>query len=143
MADTTKGIASLLPDGRKRVRMALSDGHMDVCLAPDASPRTIAAMRSVGEAALAHLRKETVGNFRIIIEATGGHGDARDIDHDGTLDYESLPENSVDRVAYEAVQSLKKRGCTVQEATLTHWPGTDSQVVDDVLHSKRLGSFGF
>lgn len=42
----------------RRVRMPLSDGHMDVCLAPDASAETIAALRNVGEAALSHLRKE-------------------------------------------------------------------------------------
>lgn len=84
-----------------------------------------------------------MGNFRIIINATGGHGDARHVDHDEALDFEALPATSVDRVAYEAVEALKARGCQVQEATLTHWPGTSSQVVDDVLNKKRLGSFGF
>lgn len=82
-----------------------------------------------------------MGNFRIIINATGGHGDGRDVGHGGTLELEMLPETSVDRVAHEAVEALKARGCTVQEATLTHWPGTTSQVIDDVLNGKRYGSF--
>jgi hypothetical protein len=38
---------------RRRVRMDLSrGGYMDVTLAPDASPETIAALRELGEAAL-------------------------------------------------------------------------------------------
>lgn len=128
-----------------RVRFDLEGGHMDVSLSPDASPEAVAALRELGQAAVNHMNQEEdkMGNFRIIISATGGHGDAREIDHDGTLDYEGLPQTSVDRVAHEAVAALKARGCTVQEATLTHWPGTESQVIDDVLNSKRLGSFGF
>lgn len=41
----------------RRTRMPLSDGHMDVCLSPDASPETIAALRELGEAALARMAR--------------------------------------------------------------------------------------
>lgn len=47
------GEAPAAAPAHRRVRMELSDGHMDVCLSPDASPETVAALRAVGEAALA------------------------------------------------------------------------------------------
>lgn len=37
---------------KRRVRMPLSRGHMDVTLADDASPETINALRQLGEAAI-------------------------------------------------------------------------------------------
>ena len=42
----------------RRVRMELSDGHMDVCLSPDASPKTVELLKQIGEAALAAMKKE-------------------------------------------------------------------------------------
>jgi hypothetical protein len=50
---------SLWERDKRRVRLALSDGHMDVCLSPEASPETVEALRSVGEAALVLMREET------------------------------------------------------------------------------------
>ena len=43
---------------RKRVRLPLSDGHMDVCISPDASPETIVALKRLGEACLARMKDE-------------------------------------------------------------------------------------
>jgi hypothetical protein len=43
---------------KRRVRMDLSDGgYMDVTLAADASPETVAALRELGEAAIAHMKE--------------------------------------------------------------------------------------
>ena len=74
-----------------------------------------------------------MGQFRIEITAVGGHGDRREIKDGGTLDFESLPESSVDRVAWEAVQALKARGASVEAAVLIHWPEQESEVTDDLL----------
>jgi hypothetical protein len=83
-----------------------------------------------------------MGNFRIEIEATGGHGDCRDVKQGETLDPAAYPEHSVDAVAWDAVAALKAKGANVISARLIHWPETPSEVVDDVLNSKRLhGSF--
>lgn len=95
-----------------------------------------------------------MGNFRIEIEAMGGHGepfDRRSIGDGGKLDFESLPGDNVDRVAHEAVEALKARGCTISSAKLIHWPKTDlayrepeaqsGEVVDDVLNKVRHGAF--
>jgi hypothetical protein len=82
-----------------------------------------------------------MGNFRIEIEAVGGHGDSRDIKDGEELDLAGLPSTSVDRVAHEAVESLKGRGASIVSARIVHWPGQSSEVVDDVLAKTRHGSF--
>jgi hypothetical protein len=82
-----------------------------------------------------------MGQFKIEITAAGGHGDDRHIKDGEKLDLGMLPETSVDRVAHEAVEALKQRGCTVESATLTHWPDQQGEVVDDVLAGVRHGSF--
>jgi hypothetical protein len=82
-----------------------------------------------------------MGEFRIVIDAIGGHGDERGLKDGDTLDFAALPGSSLDRVAWEAVEDLKARGATVQSATLIHWPGTPSEVTDDVLTQTRKGSF--
>jgi hypothetical protein len=82
-----------------------------------------------------------MGQFKIEITAVGGHGDDRHIKDGEHLELGMLPESSVDRVAHEAVEALKARGCTVESATLTHWPDSDAKVVDDVLAGVRHGSF--
>jgi hypothetical protein len=47
---------------KRRVRMDLEDGgYMDVTVAADASPETMAALRSLGEAALAHMKEADDG----------------------------------------------------------------------------------
>jgi hypothetical protein len=82
-----------------------------------------------------------MGEFRIVIDAIGGHGDARERGDGETLDFEAYHERSLDRVAYEAVKALKARGASVTSATLTHWPGSAGEVTDDVLTQTRTGSF--
>lgn len=82
-----------------------------------------------------------MGQFRIEIVATGGHGDRREIKDGEVLDLGSLPESSVDRVAHDAVEALRARGANVESAKLIHWPGQPSEVVDDVLNKVRHGSF--
>ena len=82
-----------------------------------------------------------MGEFRIVIDAIGGHGDEREVGDGGTLHYSLYPERSLALVAFEAVAELRKRGATVTGATLIHWPGTPGEVVDDVLAGTRKGSF--
>lgn len=88
-----------------------------------------------------------MGTFRIEIQAVGGHGDAREIGDGGTLDPASYPDNSIDAVAFDALQALQARGASVESAKLIHWPGDPGQVVDDLLTRTRTcaipgGAFG-
>ncbi len=81
-----------------------------------------------------------MGTFRVTVQATGGHGCMRELGDDATVigcDRPHCPDCS----AREFVRRLKRMGCTMDEATLEHWPGTESQVTDDLLTGKRSGSF--
>lgn len=81
-----------------------------------------------------------MGNFRITINATGGHGVDRLKRHGQTVDFEVEPL-SPDAIIKRAVDELRARGNNVTEATIHHWPGTDSQVVDNLLTGTRTGTF--
>lgn len=83
-----------------------------------------------------------MGNFKIVIDAVGGHGDNREVGPGGKLTFSE--HGSPDKTAYEFVQSLKTKGWFQHggSAELVHWPGEKGQVVDDLLNGKRkYGSF--
>jgi hypothetical protein len=84
-----------------------------------------------------------MGNFRIEIDAVGGHGCERETKDGGTVKGCGQP-TCPDCMARKFVADLKAAGMfsnTPAAAKLTHWPGTKEQVVDDLLTGKRSGSF--
>ena len=95
-----------------------------------------------------------MGNFRIVIDAIGGHGQDR-VKKDGeTVDFtnpEYPSENTPERILQKAVQELKEKGCSVQSAKVYHWPnsematpvdGTGKEcITDDLITGVRKGSF--
>lgn len=84
-----------------------------------------------------------MGHFRIEIDGVGGHGCSRDTKHGGTVlgcgqDY------CPDCLARKFVLELKAYGMfnsTPASAVLRHWPGTDGEVVDNLLTGRRNGQF--
>lgn len=64
-----------------------------------------------------------MGNFRIVVNAVGGHGDNRSL-KDGQVNWGCMSMNCPDCLAREFVATLKRRGITVESATLEHWPAT-------------------
>lgn len=81
-----------------------------------------------------------MGQFRVTVTAVGGHGCMREIGDGGTVigcDRSGCP----DCIAREYVRRLKRSGATIEVASLEHWPGTESQVTDDLLTGVRSGSF--
>lgn len=62
-----------------------------------------------------------MGNFRIIINAVGGHGDRRNL-KDGDVNYGCHSMDCPDCQARDFVAQLKRRGSTVESAFLEHWP---------------------
>lgn len=82
-----------------------------------------------------------MGEFRIEINAVGGHGDGRGVGDGEELRPEDYPEHSLDALAFEVVEKLQAKGAQINSATLTHWPGQPSEVTDDLLARKRSGSF--
>jgi hypothetical protein len=81
-----------------------------------------------------------MGTFLITIQATGGHGCQRDKGDGSLLDLCGDPR-CPDCMARACLTQLKGIGCAIESATLTHWPGTPQQVVDDLKTGVRHGSF--
>jgi len=89
-----------------------------------------------------------MGNFKIEINAVGGHGDDRTAEAGQPITLvtsdSAAQHQSPDRLAYDFVQSLKAKSMFQAGGTaeMTHWPGEKSEVVDDLLNGIRLaGSF--
>lgn len=93
-----------------------------------------------------------MGDFRIVVEAMGGHGCQREVKDGGTVMGCERP-GCPDCIAREMVRRLKRSGATVHSAKLVHWPADmelngrlvgyakENEVVDDLLTGERSGSF--
>lgn len=79
-----------------------------------------------------------MGNYRIVINAVGGHGQDRDKGNGETVDF---GDNSPEAIVRRCVEELQATGNSVTEATVHHWPGTNAEVVDNLLSGRRIGSF--
>ena len=87
-----------------------------------------------------------MGDYRVVIEAMGGHGCQREKgDGDTILGCER--HGCPDCMTRELVRRLKRAGERVNKAEITHWPADlpgyslTSEVRDDLLTGKRTGSF--
>jgi hypothetical protein len=84
-----------------------------------------------------------MGDFRIIINAVGGHGQDRDKKNGEVVDFSKDSPNSPEALAKEFVEKLKSTGVNVENASVIHWPldnyegqlknGRSSQIVDDLV----------
>jgi len=87
-------------------------------------------------------RKEhQMGQFRVEVTAVGGHGCQRQVKDGEQLQQFCGSPSCPDCTAREFVRDLKRVGCSIEEAKLVHWPGTSTEVKDDLLTGKRTGSF--
>ncbi len=87
-----------------------------------------------------------MGDFRVVVEALGGHGCQREKGTGETVigcDRPGCP----DCMAREFVRRLKRSGATVKKAEIQHWPAdlpgyTEAgQVTDDLVTGARIGEF--
>lgn len=106
-------------------------------------------MRIVEAMNLPKLRSKTMGTFRVEVQAVGGHGCKREAKDGETVEGCGLP-SCPDCITRNYVQQLKAAGVSFSPggnrnadsyATITHWPGQRSQVIDDLLTKVRTGSF--
>ena len=81
-----------------------------------------------------------MGNFNITVKAVGGHGCQREIKDGETVEGCGQP-GCPDCQARQFVADLKASNTNVESATITHWPGQPSEVVDDLVTKIRKGSF--
>lgn len=81
-----------------------------------------------------------MGDFRIVIDAVGGHGDDRTAKEGEPITIKPIEGEyaSPDQLAKQFVDVLKVKGLYNLRATLTHWPGQPSEVVDDLVNMTRI-----
>lgn len=88
-----------------------------------------------------------MGNFRIVIEAVGSHGQDRGKKDGEEVDFTEVGygspknENTPEAIAQRAVEELTAHGTNVERAWVHHWPGTGTDVIDNLLTNKRKGNF--
>jgi hypothetical protein len=82
-----------------------------------------------------------MGTFKIEVTAVGGHGVDRGKKEGETVDFKVDGDFSPDAIAARFVAELKRFGVHVEQATITHWPGQESEVSDDLITGIRKGNF--
>jgi len=92
-----------------------------------------------------------MGDFRIVIEAVGGHGQDRDKKTGDVVDFTKGGEHTPEFLALKFIELMKEAGMAPEKAYIVHWPidnyggqlknNRSSQIVDDLLTGKRNGSF--
>lgn len=81
-----------------------------------------------------------MGDFRIEVNATGGHGCQREL-KDGSEVGDCGQPSCPDCLARRFVRDLKNQGQMVKDALLIHWPNSTPTIVDNLVSGKRSGSF--
>jgi hypothetical protein len=88
-----------------------------------------------------------MGDFRIVINAVGGHGQDRDKKDGEVVNFSAESSLSPEALAEKFVKELKESGCSVQDAKVIHWPIDNypdqrtSQIEDDLVTGVRKGNF--
>ena len=86
-----------------------------------------------------------MGTFKITVVAVGGHGVDRSKKDGEVVNFQEEGPNTPDALAKEFIEKLKACGCSFgnpdSEATITHWPGEEGEVKDDLLTGVRKGNF--
>lgn len=82
-----------------------------------------------------------MGNYRIIIDAVGGHGVDRTKKDGEIVNHYAEGLNTPDAKAKQMVDFLNHNGGGLISAKLIHWPGETGEVTDDLLTSIRTGNF--
>jgi hypothetical protein len=91
-------------------------------------------------------KETTMGQFRVVVDAVGGHGCMREAG-DGEVVIGCERVGCPDCIAREFVRRLKRSGATVSVARIEHWPTeqqvapSSGQVTDDLLTGLRAGKF--
>jgi hypothetical protein len=85
-----------------------------------------------------------MGTFKIEIEGIGSHGQDRNKKEGEVVNFFENGPTTPDAIAKATLEILKFHGVYFPpsaKATITHWPGEPSEVVDDLLTGIRKGNF--
>jgi hypothetical protein len=87
-----------------------------------------------------------MGQFRVVIDAVGGHGCMREVkDGENVIGCERV--GCPDCQVRELVRRMKRAGTQISVARIEHWPeqqevpAPTGKIVDDLLTGRRAGSF--
>ena len=81
-----------------------------------------------------------MGDFRVEVNAIGGHGCQREL-KDGSTVEPCGSDSCPDCIARRMVVELQAKGSIVRDALLIHWPNSTPTIVDNLLTKKRSGTF--
>lgn len=70
-----------------------------------------------------------MGDFRIVVNAVGGHGCQREVKDGGTV-YGCGRMDCPDCLTARFIADLARSGAMLKDASIEHWPGTPGEVVD-------------
>ena len=70
-----------------------------------------------------------MGDFRIEVNAVGGHGCEREVKDGGTV-YGCRSMTCPDCITARYVADMLRAGVSVRSAKIEHWPGSTTEVVD-------------
>lgn len=95
-----------------------------------------------------------MGDFRIIIDAVGGHGQDREKKDGETVDFTHSgsgyhSSKNPEAIAQVLIAALQGTGCSIQGAKVIHWPSDNypdqreagKEIVDDLITGKRTNNF--
>lgn len=92
-----------------------------------------------------------MGDFRIVINAVGGHGQDRSKKDGEVVNFSVDGATSPEAIAEKFVKELQASGCSVESAKVIHWPldnyggpeknGRTTEIVDDLITGVRSGTF--
>ncbi len=82
-----------------------------------------------------------MGTFLVQIKAVGGHGQDRGKKDGEVVNFYEAGSSTPDAIAKTMVETMRVHGVNVEEANIVHWPGSGSEVTDDLLTGKRFGNF--
>lgn len=78
-----------------------------------------------------------MGQFKVEIIANGGHGCDRRAKPGEKLYARCVRLDCPDCLANDFAQMLRQKGNALVVATFTQWPGTEHEVVDDLITNTR------
>ncbi len=82
-----------------------------------------------------------MGNYRIVIDAVGGHGVDRSKKDGEVVNHYAEGRTTPDAIAKTLAHLASDLGLSINDAKLIHWPGEESEVTDNLLTGIRAGSF--
>lgn len=94
-----------------------------------------ATERGIARAFAIIFKESILGNFKIEIEAVGGHGCAREVKQGEVINYDECNEREPDVMAKRFVEEFGKSN-SIASAKLIHWPDT-TPIIDNLLTSVR------